>query len=276
MRHGAHQDAQTLSSAGRPASAAASATGPRAEAGHGYRGQRPAGRRAGRRRGHARRARPPPGGRPLRVGAARPPGGRRDPLGAGAASGGDGARPATREQQADQRGDERGPRSGRAGGDAAACPRAASVAAQPAAASRRRAGRLRRVAGVTAPPGPGLLRARRLRRRTRPAAAQVLGRPRALEQRGGGARIGRAGAVGRAVGGQRARAAGGLAGVADPPAVEDHPVREHGPVALGDERADRVLDLDRVGLGGPAPAPDQPPEVGVDGDARARRRRCRG
>ena len=43
--------------------------------------------------------------------------------------------------------------------------------------------------------------------------------------------------------------------------------RQHRPVALGEEGADGVLDLDRVGLLGPAEAPDEPAEVGVDGDA---------
>ena len=41
-----------------------------------------------------------------------------------------------------------------------------------------------------------------------------------------------------------------------------------------EQRADLGLDLVRVGLGGPAEAADQPAEVGVHGDARARRRRC--
>ena len=36
---------------------------------------------------------------------------------------------------------------------------------------------------------------------------------------------------------------------------------------LREQRADRVLDLDRVGLVGPAEPAHQPAEVGVDGDA---------
>ena len=50
-------------------------------------------------------------------------------------------------------------------------------------------------------------------------------------------------------------------------AVEDQPVAEHRPVPLREQRADLVLDLDRVVLGGPAEAAGQPAEVGVDGDA---------
>ena len=76
------------------------------------------------------------------------------------------------------------------------------------------------------------------------------------------------GPVGGAVGAQRARAARRLAGVTDPPAMEDHLVGHLRPVPLGHERADRVLDLDRVLLLGPAPAPHQASEVGVDRDAR--------
>ena len=53
-------------------------------------------------------------------------------------------------------------------------------------------------------------------------------------------------------------------------------VREHRPLALREERGDVRLDLLRVLLLGPLPAPHQPPEVGVHGDARAPRRRCRG
>ena len=79
--------------------------------------------------------------------------------------------------------------------------------------------------------------------------------------------VGGAGAVGRAVGGERAGAAGGLAGVAHPPAVEDHLVRHDRPVALGHQRADGVLDLDRILLRRPAPAAHEPAEVRVDGDA---------
>ena len=46
----------------------------------------------------------------------------------------------------------------------------------------------------------------------------------------------------------------GLAGVADAPAVPDDPVRQDRPVLLGDQRGDGLLDLDRVGLGRPAPS----------------------
>src|SRR5205814_5074575 len=94
------------------------------------------------------------------------------------------------------------------------------------------------------------------------------GDPGALEEFGGGDRIGRSGAVGGAQPGQRARAARGLAGVADPAAVEDDAVRQHGPVALLDELGHRELDLHRVLLGGPRPPPDQPLEVRVDGQPR--------
>ena len=51
-------------------------------------------------------------------------------------------------------------------------------------------------------------------------------------------------------------------------AVEDDAVREHRPLALGEERGDLRLDLLRVLLRGPLPAPHQPPEVGVHGEAR--------
>ncbi|BBJ42651.1 hypothetical protein SSPO_053690 [Streptomyces antimycoticus] len=45
-------------------------------------------------------------------------------------------------------------------------------------------------------------------------------------------------------------------------------MREHRPLALGEERGDLRLDLLGVLLGGPLPAPHQPPEVGVHGQAR--------
>ena len=48
--------------------------------------------------------------------------------------------------------------------------------------------------------------------------------------------------------------------------MPDEVVRQHRPVALGEERGDGELDLDRVGLLGPAEAARQPAEVGVDGD----------
>ncbi len=105
------------------------------------------------------------------------------------------------------------------------------------------------------------------RRRPRCRPCQQVRPGRALDQRRGLLRVGGAGAVGRAVGGEGAGAAGGLAGVAHPAAVEDHLVRHDRPVALGHQRADGVLDLDRVLLLRPSPAPDEPAEVRVDGDA---------
>src|SRR5690606_11533340 len=71
----------------------------------------------------------------------------------------------------------------------------------------------------------------------------------------------------RTVARERARAARGFARVADPPSVPDHPLREHRPVLAREQLADRVLDLDRVLLRGPAPAADEAPEVRVDRDA---------
>ena len=44
----------------------------------------------------------------------------------------------------------------------------------------------------------------------------------------------------------------------------DQPVQSR----FGEQRADLVLDLDRVVLGGPPEPSRQPPEVGVDGDPR--------
>ena len=69
-------------------------------------------------------------------------------------------------------------------------------------------------------------------------------------------------AVRRAQAGQRAGAAGRLAGVAAATAVEDHAVAHHRPVALRDERGDLGLDLLGVGLGSVQP------------NRRARRPRC--
>ena len=60
----------------------------------------------------------------------------------------------------------------------------------------------------------------------------------------------------------------GLRAWQTPAAVPDQVVAEHRPVALGEQRADLVLDLDRVGLLGPAEAAGQPAEVRVHGDAR--------
>ncbi|PQM49443.1 hypothetical protein C1Y40_00335 [Mycobacterium talmoniae] len=90
---------------------------------------------------------------------------------------------------------------------------------------------------------------------------------RAFDQGRGDQRVGGAQPERRAVAGQHAHPAGRFAGMADPAAVEDHPVAEQRPLVTFDEFADGVFDLDRVLLGGPPPAPHQPPEVGVDGDA---------
>jgi hypothetical protein len=49
--------------------------------------------------------------------------------------------------------------------------------------------------------------------------------------------------------------------------VPDQVVAEHHPVALLEQGAHGVLDLDRVGLVRPAEAAGQPPDMGVDGDA---------
>src|SRR4051794_36552892 len=78
-------------------------------------------------------------------------------------------------------------------------------------------------------------------------------------------RVGGADAVRRAPLREPAGPARRLLGVADAAAVEDHAVGEHRPLALGDQLGDLRLDLDRVLLGGPAEAADQPAEVGVDG-----------
>ncbi len=56
--------------------------------------------------------------------------------------------------------------------------------------------------------------------------------------------------------------------MADTSAVEDDAVREHRPLALREEVADDGLDLLRVRLVRPLPAPHEPPEVRVHGDAR--------
>ena len=63
-----------------------------------------------------------------------------------------------------------------------------------------------------------------------PARAASSRHARALQQLHRHLRVGRADAVRRAHLRQRARAARGLLGVADPPAVEDHPMRQHRPV----------------------------------------------
>ena len=65
-----------------------------------------------------------------------------------------------------------------------------------------------------------------------------------------------------------ARAAGGLAGVADPAAVKDQPVAHDRPLLARDQRGQVGLDLDRILLLGQLHAPRQPAHVGVHGDAR--------
>ena len=55
--------------------------------------------------------------------------------------------------------------------------------------------------------------------------------------------------------------------MADPTTVEDHPVTEQRPVAALNKLTNRVFHLDRIGLFGPSPTPDQPAEVGIDGNA---------
>src|SRR5262245_15159860 len=55
--------------------------------------------------------------------------------------------------------------------------------------------------------------------------------------------------------------------MANPAAVPDQPVRQHRPFPLGEERAYFLLDLLRVHRCGPAKAPGEPAEMGVDGDA---------
>src|SRR5579875_1860945 len=89
----------------------------------------------------------------------------------------------------------------------------------------------------------------------------------ALDQRGRYRWLGGPGPVRRTVPGQHANSARGFAGVAHPAAVKDHSVTQVGPLAALDELADGVLDLDRIGFGGPAPPSRQPQEVGVDGDS---------
>ena len=62
--------------------------------------------------------------------------------------------------------------------------------------------------------------------------------------------------------------AGGLAGVADPAAVEDQPVAHDRPLLARDQGGQVGLDLDRILLLGQLHAPREPPDMGVDGDAR--------
>jgi hypothetical protein len=71
-----------------------------------------------------------------------------------------------------------------------------------------------------------------------------------------------------------ARPAGRLAGVADPAAVEDHPVAEHRPVRLGQQLGDLRLDLHRVLRGGPPKRRTSRPKC-VSTVSPGRRRRCR-
>src|SRR5262249_37718593 len=89
-----------------------------------------------------------------------------------------------------------------------------------------------------------------------------------LDQLGRGHGVDWSFAVGGAQPCDRARAAGRLAGVADPPPVPDQPVREHRPVLARDELAHLGLDLFRFEAPGPAEPPGQPPEVRVHRDAR--------
>src|SRR5690349_9926133 len=68
----------------------------------------------------------------------------------------------------------------------------------------------------------------------------------------------------RAVGGQRAYRAARLARVAHAAAVEDQPVREHGPALARHDRHERELDLDRVGLARQRESMREPADVRVD------------
>src|SRR5690606_3315231 len=65
-----------------------------------------------------------------------------------------------------------------------------------------------------------------------------------------------------------ARTARGAPREARAPAVDHEPVREHRPLTPLDELADRVLDLDRVGLLGPPQTPREATHVRVDRDPR--------
>src|SRR4051812_38457614 len=66
--------------------------------------------------------------------------------------------------------------------------------------------------------------------------------------------------VGRTEPRHRTGTARGLARVADPPAVEDHAMRQQCPVLAGEQLLDLGLHLHRIFVGGPAEAPRQPPE----------------
>ena len=82
-------------------------------------------------------------------------------------------------------------------------------------------------------------------------------------------RVRRARAERRAVLGQHARPARGLLGVAHPPAVEDHPVAEQSSTRLRSISSPIACStLTGSSCSVQPPAPDQPAEVGVDGDAR--------
>ena len=91
-------------------------------------------------------------------------------------------------------------------------------------------------------------------------------RLRPLHQRRSGCLVRRTLPVGRTVLGENAHAARGFARVADTPPVEDDPMREVRPLLAFDELAHSMLDLHRVGLLRPSPAPDETAEMGVDGD----------
>src|SRR3954463_10395042 len=88
-----------------------------------------------------------------------------------------------------------------------------------------------------------------------------------LDQRGGNERIRRPFPEGGAVLGQHAYTARRLAGMADPAPVKNNPVAQQRPLAALDQLADGMLALDRFFDFRPPPPPDQPAEMGVDGDA---------
>src|SRR4051794_38282673 len=93
-------------------------------------------------------------------------------------------------------------------------------------------------------------------------------RLRPLDQWRGDQWIGWPRAERRAILGQHAYAACGFSRVTHAAPVEDHPVAQQGPLAALDQLADRVLDLDRVLFGSPAPATHQAAEMSVDSDSR--------
>ncbi|COV76346.1 Uncharacterised protein [Mycobacterium tuberculosis] len=57
------------------------------------------------------------------------------------------------------------------------------------------------------------------------------------------------------------------AGVAHPPSVKDHSVAEQGPLLAFDQLTDRLLHLDRVLCGGPAPPAHQSSEMSIHRDS---------